>query len=73
MTPMADKFQADQASMNRALQTIPLKKFATPEDIAKAVLFFAANELSGHVTGQTLFVSGGMEGRVLNSLDELEA
>lgn len=72
MTPMAEKFQDNQSAMLKALQTIPLRKFATPEDIAKAVLFFASNELSGHVTGQKLFVSGGMEGRVLNDLDEID-
>ncbi len=73
MTPMAQKFQDNQDAMTRALQTIPMRKFASPEDIAKAVLFFASNEMSGHVTGQTLFVSGGMEGRVLNSVEELQA
>ncbi len=73
MTPMAEKFQDNQEAMERALQTISLKKFASPDDIAKAVLFFASNQLSGHVTGQSLFVSGGMEGRVLNSLEEVRS
>lgn len=73
MTPMAKKFQDDQVAMRRALQTIALKKFASPEDIAKAVVFLASNELSGHITGQTLFVSGGMEGRVLNPLEDLQS
>jgi NAD(P)-dependent dehydrogenase (short-subunit alcohol dehydrogenase family) len=73
MTPMAEKFQANQAAMTRALQTIAMRKFASPEDIAKSVLFFASNEMSGHVTGQALFVSGGMEGRVLNSVEDLES
>lgn len=72
LTPMADRLTGNEDSMKRALQTIPLKKFGQPSDVASAVLFFASNRLAGHITGQCLFVSGGMEGRVLNSLDEVD-
>lgn len=72
LTPMAEKFQDNQEAMLKALQTIPLKKFASPLDIAKAVLFFASNEWAGHITGQSLFVSGGMEGRVLHTPGEID-
>ena len=41
------------------LDTIPLKRFGTAEDIAKAVLFLASEE-AAYVTGQTLSVNGGM-------------
>ena len=36
----------------------PLGKFACPEDVANAVLFFASDE-SSCITGQTMYVSGG--------------
>ena len=72
ITPMAEKFTGNQASMIRALQTIPLRKFANADDIANAVTFLASNQLAGHITGQTLFVSGGMEGRVLNQPEEID-
>ena len=36
----------------------PLGRIATPEDIAKAVLFFASNK-ADFITGQTLIVDGG--------------
>ncbi|HWG91029.1 MAG TPA: SDR family NAD(P)-dependent oxidoreductase [Candidatus Thermoplasmatota archaeon] len=36
----------------------PLKRWGEPEEVAKAVLFFAS-ELSSFVTGQTLVVDGG--------------
>jgi 3-oxoacyl-[acyl-carrier protein] reductase len=39
-------------------QSIPLQQFATPEDVADAVLYFASPKASG-ITGQTLFVAGG--------------
>lgn len=38
---------------------IPLDRLGSPEDIANAVLFLAA-EASGYVTGQVLAVNGGM-------------
>lgn len=37
----------------------PLGRIAQPEDIAKAVVFFASDD-AGWVTGQTLIVAGGM-------------
>jgi NAD(P)-dependent dehydrogenase (short-subunit alcohol dehydrogenase family) len=35
-----------------------VKRLGTPEDVARAVLFFTAPE-AGFVTGQTLYVCGG--------------
>ena len=41
------------------LKTIPAGKMGSPEDVAKAVLFFARED-SSYITGQTLAVDGGM-------------
>lgn len=41
------------------METIPLRRGGTPEDVANAVLFFAS-DLSSYVTGQVLTVCGGM-------------
>ncbi len=38
--------------------SIPVGRLGRPEDVARAVMFFAAAE-SGFITGQTLFVCGG--------------
>jgi len=44
---------------NKMLEAIPLRRFGTPADVAKAVLFLAS-EAASYITGQVLTVSGGM-------------
>jgi 3-oxoacyl-[acyl-carrier protein] reductase len=43
----------------KMLETIPLRRFGLPADIANVCLFLAADE-SAYVTGQTIVVDGGM-------------
>ncbi|HEX4489487.1 MAG TPA: SDR family NAD(P)-dependent oxidoreductase [Terriglobales bacterium] len=52
----ASAAEADRAK--RVLSHIPLGRVGTVEEMAHAVLFFAAPE-SGYITGQTLCVDGG--------------
>ena len=40
------------------VDSVPVKRVGTPQDIARAVVFLLAPE-SGYITGQTLFVCGG--------------
>ena len=42
----------------KAIEETPLRRTATPEDVAGAVLFFLGAD-AGHVTGQALAVDGG--------------
>ena len=42
----------------RVIESIPVRRVGTPDDVARAVLFLLAPE-SGYITGQTLFVCGG--------------
>ncbi|HOT71990.1 MAG TPA: 3-oxoacyl-[acyl-carrier-protein] reductase [Anaerohalosphaeraceae bacterium] len=42
-----------------AMAVIPLKRFGTPEDVARAAAFLASDE-TGYITGQVLCVDGGM-------------
>lgn len=41
------------------LKQIPLAKLGQPEDVAKAVVFFASNQ-ANYITGQTLHIDGGL-------------
>jgi 3-oxoacyl-[acyl-carrier protein] reductase len=47
-------------------RTMALRKVAVAEDIARAVVVLASDELSGHVTGELVTIAGGMEGRTLH-------
>lgn len=73
MTPMAEEALTDRDMTKRILQTIPMRKTAVPKDIAGAILYLASDVLAGHVSGQTITVAGGMEGRVLFTLDEIDS
>ena len=42
-----------------AMSVIPVRKFGTVEDVAKAIAFLAADD-TGYITGQVLCVDGGM-------------
>jgi len=57
--------EVDDEVLDRVTATMPLKKIAHPEDVARQVVVLASDELSGHVTGQIVTVAGGMEGRLL--------
>jgi len=48
----------DSPKMSAAARQIPLGRFGTPADVARAVTFFADPKAS-FITGQTLFICGG--------------
>lgn len=68
-TPMWDQIDRDRGQLFGAqpgdamaafIQTVPLRRAATPEDIAGAVAFFCSSD-SDYITGQALNVDGGYE------------
>jgi NAD(P)-dependent dehydrogenase (short-subunit alcohol dehydrogenase family) len=44
--------------VEHVIQTIPVKRLGQPDDVARAVMFFADRD-AGFVTGQVLYVCGG--------------
>jgi 3-oxoacyl-[acyl-carrier protein] reductase len=48
----------EQAAIDATAAKIPVKRVGVPDDVARAVMFFAAPE-NGFVTGQALYVCGG--------------
>ena len=41
------------------LENIPMKRFGTPEDVGKLVLFLSSED-ADYITGQTIIIDGGM-------------
>ena len=56
----------DPAVVERISRTMALRKVATADDIARAVVTLASDELSGHISGELVTVAGGMEGRTIH-------
>ena len=54
------------------LGTMALPQIARPEDIAHAVVYLSSDTLARHLTGQTMVVAGGMEGRTLWQPPEID-
>jgi 3-oxoacyl-[acyl-carrier protein] reductase len=57
----------DESLVERATRTMALRKVASPDDIARAIVVLASDELSGHISGELVTVAGGMEGRTIHS------
>jgi 3-oxoacyl-[acyl-carrier protein] reductase len=58
--------------VRKVTATMALPQLARPEDIANAAVFLSSDKLARHITGQTLVIAGGMEGRTLWSAEEID-
>jgi 2-hydroxycyclohexanecarboxyl-CoA dehydrogenase len=58
-TPFLSGFDDTGRLAEAMVRQTPLRKLATPEDVAAAI-FFLASPAAGHITGQVLSVSGGL-------------
>jgi len=63
---------ANAEVVRKVTATMALPKVARPRDIANAVVFLSSDALAGHLTGQTLVIAGGMEGRLLWQPGEID-
>ena len=58
--------------IRKVAATMALPQLARPDDIAHAVVFLSSDRLARHITGQTLLIAGGMEGRWLWRPEEID-
>ena len=56
---MADELGTGERFVESLARAIPMRRLATADDVAPAVVFFTSEE-AGFITGQTLSVSGGL-------------
>src|SRR5204862_2685576 len=56
----------DREVVDRVTRTMALRKVALAEDVARAVVVLASDELFGHVPGEVVTVARGMEGRTVH-------
>jgi 3-oxoacyl-[acyl-carrier protein] reductase len=64
VSPMTEASLTDEL-VEHITATMPLRKVARTEDIARTVAFLLSDRAAGHVTGEVVTVAGGMEGRLL--------
>ena len=55
----------DARAVRKVTATMALPQLGRPEDVAHAAVFLSSDRLARHITGQTLVIAGGMEGRWL--------
>ena len=59
LTPFNQKAKEDDEFRKKQVQSIPMKRAAQPEEIAKLALFLASSD-SDYVTGSTYIMDGGL-------------
>jgi 3-oxoacyl-[acyl-carrier protein] reductase len=59
-------------TVRKVTATMALPQIARPEDIAHAAVFLSSDRLARHITGQTIVLAGGMEGRLLWEPTEID-
>jgi 3-oxoacyl-[acyl-carrier protein] reductase len=64
VSPMTEH-ELTEETVARVTATMPLRKVATVDDVARAIAYLCSPVAAGHVTGQVITVAGGMEGRLL--------
>lgn len=65
VTPPIQEYLEQHGVLESTMRTMALRQLATPTDVARAILFLSSPTMSRHVTGESLLIAGGMEGRVL--------
>jgi 3-oxoacyl-[acyl-carrier protein] reductase len=58
--------------VSRVVRTMPLRQLARAMDVARVCVGLSSPAMSRHLSGQTLTVAGGMEGRTLWDADQVD-
>ena len=63
LTPMQERWQADESMREAVADFVPLRRIGRPEDMAQASLFLLSDQAS-FITGTELIVDGGLTARL---------
>lgn len=72
VTEMARAALEDDGAVGRALSTMALRRLGRADDVARVCAMLCSPIAGAHLTGQTITVAGGMEGRALWTAEEID-
>ena len=73
VTEMVRAELADDAVVERVTSTMALRQLARARDVARTIVFLASPLLARHISGESLTVAGGLEGRLRWRPGEVDA
>ena len=73
VVPRNEAKLGDAKIVRKVTATMALPQIGRPDDMANAAVFLASDKLARHITGQTIVIAGGMEGRTLWQAEEIDA
>lgn len=71
ITEMSRRAIDDPGVVAKVVRTMPLHQIARADDIARVAAWLASPLAARHVSGESVTVAGGMEGRVLAEADTI--
>ncbi|TKX18493.1 hypothetical protein C1H76_9282 [Elsinoe australis] len=69
---IGDRLDDERELYMESQGTVPLRKIARPQDVARMVAFLSSERAAGHVSGACMSVDGGMEGRIMWREEEVK-
>lgn len=72
VVPRSQAKLGDATVVQKVTATMAIPQIGRPEDMAHAAVFLSSDTLARHLTGQTLVIAGGMEGRLLWQPGEID-
>ncbi len=73
VTEMTARNLGEPGVVERVVRTMPVQQLARTDDIARSIAWVLSPTAARHLTGETLTVAGGMEGRVLWEESDVDA
>lgn len=73
VTEMTRRNIQEPGVVEKVVRTMPVRQLGRSEDVARTAVCLSSPSVSRHVSGQVVTVAGGMEGRVLWEVSEVDS